>query len=428
MIEVEKYILLNELQTEGSDNSISLELPKSKEKQNCCYPAWANIKMYRYSECDSVLEDQDLNSKIKLQEAFTAVDLKAVVKHTQQCSALHFSDTVDEKSDKNSEKDEKTDSKLGVPYARDILQMRNPEIIPITIAPVFEPMAVILNKIASGEHVPPEVSMRYEMLRFCSLRSYPQGNKPFLIRFAQSGFYYASNGDEVVCYCCAKRVSSWTSQDDPLQVHRQISPTCRFLTNNAEVNVPIFADGHRNDEPGPLDRFTLQSSVTSHDVHSDIASGGSVSGSATASNEVNAVGRQLESNLRLDNGTKDTAENRPNCRETVTNSSFRAGAIVTAHAASRPQEQEYQVYAAPELPFYRPRESCSLAEITETNNVAATGPSSDSKVPARRNQQRPEFNGARQTTEQSPPWAAAASSTSENGMCIILEILHILKC
>ena len=130
-----------------------------------------------------------------------------------------------------------------------LIQWRNLEINPLTVAPAFEPISVIVDKISRGETVPPEISMSYEKLRLLSLRTYPTGDKPFLTQFAMAGFYYAANGDEVVCYCCAKRLSNWTSKDDPVECHRRLNPNCRFFTNNAEVNVPAFEDDSRRPAP-----------------------------------------------------------------------------------------------------------------------------------------------------------------------------------
>lgn len=101
----------------------------------------------------------------------------------------------------------------------------------------LEPMMVIIDKIAIGERVPPQIAMRYEILRFTTLRSFPRENKPSIIRIAQAGFYYANSSDEVVCYCCAKRKRNWIETDVPLDVHHQLSPHCSFFKRNHEVNV-----------------------------------------------------------------------------------------------------------------------------------------------------------------------------------------------
>lgn len=103
----------------------------------------------------------------------------------------------------------------------------------------FEPLLQVINKLADGQRVPPQITMQYEMLRFCTLRSFPKVNKPYITRIAEAGFYYANDGDEVVCYCCARRRRNWQETDIPMDVHRQMSPTCSFLVRNSEVNVSI---------------------------------------------------------------------------------------------------------------------------------------------------------------------------------------------
>ncbi|XP_045199964.2 baculoviral IAP repeat-containing protein 2-like [Mercenaria mercenaria] len=123
----------------------------------------------------------------------------------------------------------------------------------------FDPLMKVIDKIANGQRVPPQITMQYEMLRFCTLRSYPKENKPFITRIAQAGFYYANSGDELVCYCCARRKSNWSESDIPMDVHRQMNPNCRFLVCNSTVNVPIkpvqilryplLTSSHENNSP-----------------------------------------------------------------------------------------------------------------------------------------------------------------------------------
>ncbi|XP_060554205.1 baculoviral IAP repeat-containing protein 2-like [Ruditapes philippinarum] len=103
----------------------------------------------------------------------------------------------------------------------------------------FEPMMTVINKIADGQRVPPRTTMKYEMLRFSTLRSFPKENKPYITRLAGAGFYYANEGDEVICYCCARRRRNWTEFENPLEVHRELNPNCSFLIRNSEVNVSV---------------------------------------------------------------------------------------------------------------------------------------------------------------------------------------------
>ncbi|WAR13962.1 DIAP2-like protein [Mya arenaria] len=100
-------------------------------------------------------------------------------------------------------------------------------------------MMSIVDRLAKKKKVHPKESMRYEMMRFCTLRTFPSEGKPSVLKFAKAGFYYASNKDEVICYCCAKRISNWKPNDDPFEAHKRITPNCSFIMNNEEVNVPV---------------------------------------------------------------------------------------------------------------------------------------------------------------------------------------------
>ncbi|KAH3810587.1 hypothetical protein DPMN_138980 [Dreissena polymorpha] len=134
------------------------------------------------------------------------------------------------------------------------------------MTPVFSPVNGIINRLAEGKRVHPKESMRHESLRLCTFRTYPTYGKPSCIKLAKAGFYYASQGDEVICYCCAKRISNWNEKDDPMRAHRLVSPSCPFLIGNSEVNEPVTNDSIESSNPR-LNRI-LQSLDTS-DEQSD---------------------------------------------------------------------------------------------------------------------------------------------------------------
>lgn len=122
-------------------------------------------------------------------------------------------------------------------------ELGNPKLVrpiivdPVVVAPVYRQQAI--HEFTSAEHFLQEKRMKYEILRFCSFENYPTENKPYMTRFAQAGFYYDGNGDEVICYCCTKRKRNWSAGDNPMEVHKNMSPFCRFLTKNREVNIPV---------------------------------------------------------------------------------------------------------------------------------------------------------------------------------------------
>ncbi|XP_052218770.1 uncharacterized protein LOC127836300 [Dreissena polymorpha] len=121
-------------------------------------------------------------------------------------------------------------------------------VMPVTQEVFVQELRRIVEKTVQGEPVPAQESMRFELLRSCTYRTFPKDGKPDVRKLAEAGFYYASNNDEVICYCCYKRISNWNADDDPLAVHRRISPTCRFFTDAATVNVTKEVTAHVESE------------------------------------------------------------------------------------------------------------------------------------------------------------------------------------
>jgi hypothetical protein len=72
-----------------------------------------------------------------------------------------------------------------------------------------------------------------------------------LIRLAQSGFYHTGQGRETKCYSCGVTYRDWTSSDNPMRVHRRISPSCSLVINNCsnryfEDNSVLYGNSDRS--------------------------------------------------------------------------------------------------------------------------------------------------------------------------------------
>ncbi|XP_060565984.1 baculoviral IAP repeat-containing protein 3-like [Ruditapes philippinarum] len=199
----------------------------------------------------------------------------------------------------------------------------------------FEPMMTIIDKIADGQRVPPQTTMKYEMLRFCTLRSFPKGNKPYITRLAGAGFYYANEGDEVVCYCCARRRRNWTEFENPLEVHRELNPNCSFLIRNSEVNVSVrqsiessSAESHSNLSTINRDQSNsnFRNELTEVNVSSAVETGSQIQTnqnsehSSFASNAISRGGNQSISLLPVD-VPQTTIENQSSNNSTGSGSS-----------------------------------------------------------------------------------------------------------
>lgn len=94
-------------------------------------------------------------------------------------------------------------------------------------------------------------SMSQEMFRLYSLRNFPQNINISLVRLAQTGFYHTGQGSETKCYSCGVTYRDWTSGDNPMRVHRRISPSCNLVINNGsnrsfEDNSTLYRTSERS--------------------------------------------------------------------------------------------------------------------------------------------------------------------------------------
>ncbi|XP_033740086.1 death-associated inhibitor of apoptosis 1-like [Pecten maximus] len=84
-------------------------------------------------------------------------------------------------------------------------------------------------------------SMNIEWLRLQSFSAHRDMDvRP--IRLARAGFYHTGTSDEVRCYSCGNRRSNWVAGEDPIEIHRQISPTCRHVNGTDDTNIAVPRD------------------------------------------------------------------------------------------------------------------------------------------------------------------------------------------
>ncbi|KAK3593115.1 hypothetical protein CHS0354_018242 [Potamilus streckersoni] len=130
----------------------------------------------------------------------------------------------------------------------------------------------ILRQLASDNVPGPQITMKYEMLRLCTMKTFPGQDRPFAMRIVGAGFYYAGHKDQVICYCCGSRKEGWVLGDIPLLIHQNMAPDCGFLTHNTLVNVPIRkADYTESPSPTEVRLLAIQRSDGSN--QSDTAQG-----------------------------------------------------------------------------------------------------------------------------------------------------------
>ncbi|CAK6967739.1 E3 ubiquitin-protein ligase XIAP [Scomber scombrus] len=56
-------------------------------------------------------------------------------------------------------------------------------------------------------------------------------------RLARAGFYFTGYADRVCCFSCKKTVENWCRGDTPVERHKEVSPSCRFLSCTHRTNL-----------------------------------------------------------------------------------------------------------------------------------------------------------------------------------------------
>ncbi|XP_053398366.1 E3 ubiquitin-protein ligase XIAP-like [Mercenaria mercenaria] len=84
--------------------------------------------------------------------------------------------------------------------------------------------------------------MHNEWSRFGSFLAFPANSVAKPIRLSKAGFYYTGSGEEAICFCCGVRNDIWTEDESLLEVHRRLSPHCRFVCGADTTNIAIHGD------------------------------------------------------------------------------------------------------------------------------------------------------------------------------------------
>ena len=94
-------------------------------------------------------------------------------------------------------------------------------------------------QILSGVSQTSQEVMRFELQRFASFQNYDYPNSPNAFRFAKAGWYATGNGKETACFACNVRFADWVQNHNPMDVHRQLSPSCPFLIGEDVEHVDV---------------------------------------------------------------------------------------------------------------------------------------------------------------------------------------------
>ncbi|XP_045202705.2 baculoviral IAP repeat-containing protein 2-like [Mercenaria mercenaria] len=80
--------------------------------------------------------------------------------------------------------------------------------------------------------------MNNEWSRYLSFLNFPKDSFLMPTRLAQAGFYYTGSGEKVTCFCCGIQNEIWSENETVLDVHRRLSPHCRYICGEDTTNIP----------------------------------------------------------------------------------------------------------------------------------------------------------------------------------------------
>lgn len=100
---------------------------------------------------------------------------------------------------------------------------------------------------------------------------FPQDCPVSVLALAQAGFIYTGEGDKVKCFSCHTTVEGWMPGDSALERHKQLSPSCKFITESAylESNMDPFAQNYENRTENGTSNSALPCALDDPDVEAD---------------------------------------------------------------------------------------------------------------------------------------------------------------
>ena len=169
-----------------------------------------------------------------------------------------------------------TKSKDKLEWLNYLLTLQQPtkqvlNVFPVTLNSYFE-------SLISGNEMPQDELMSNDLLRISSFRNFPSCVNLFASSLSKAGFYFTGRADEVRCYACGVTYKNWTSRDNPVEIHKMLSPSCSHVidlncSNNLSSDVPVFEFKSTYCEPSKNDLASVpDSTICSSSSTNDSAS------------------------------------------------------------------------------------------------------------------------------------------------------------
>ncbi|XP_034037359.1 E3 ubiquitin-protein ligase XIAP isoform X1 [Thalassophryne amazonica] len=91
-------------------------------------------------------------------------------------------------------------------------------------------------------------------------------------RLAQAGFYFTGHADRVRCFSCHKTVENWCKGDTPVERHKQVSPSCKFLncvhvSFNPNSDAMLINGSNYNEEAEDMDFLLRTGEVVDQSIY-----------------------------------------------------------------------------------------------------------------------------------------------------------------
>ena len=182
-----------------------------------------------------------------------------------------------------------------------------------------------LESLSSGACAVSNESMSNELLRLSSLSTFPREIDISMTRLARAGFYHVGNSGDTTCFSCGIMYNKWKSGDDPIAIHKKLSPSCNLVNNvgtNVVENSIRVESKPRHSTSVPSIGISIQQQVAYN--HKSTTTTATQSNTTTTSGENSATSTESEFKRETSenrDATMTSKSNQSSMHESQTNSS-----------------------------------------------------------------------------------------------------------
>ncbi|XP_071143576.1 baculoviral IAP repeat-containing protein 7-like [Mytilus edulis] len=244
------------------------------------------------------IKENSTNLRLTIERLETMVektmssDVEHIINH-QKFTAIRYGtalNNIDSKVQNESslQKNKESYNVLGDLLRVHIFPQSKSQFCPLSLRTYFE-------SFSSDTPVSHVDSMSNELLRVSSYSNFPREISINLIKMAKTGFYYI-DGRKTKCFSCGITYDRWKSGDDPVVIHKILSPSCALLAE------PRFSSSANQEE-----QTTVVPNITVSTVDTTTVTSQGLNQSENASSSPDPR-LQISSSY---NGTSNNVQERP---------------------------------------------------------------------------------------------------------------------